>query len=306
MSQTLLVEVVTEEIPAGYIASALRAMSAHMSQRLSQARIDHAGGAETFGTPRRLAIMIHDVAERQASMTEEVLGPPKAVAFDANGRPTKAAEGFAKNQGVSVKGLTVKTTEKGDYVCVIRQEKGQTTRRLLQTIIPEVITAVPFPKSMRWADLGLTFARPIHAILALFGDHIIPFGLENIKSGRRTLGHRFMHPKPLSIHNPSAYRDALKSAHVIADIAERRQIIQEQINVAAQKLGGKVITDEDLLDTVTQLVEYCAVSAGIFDQAFLKLPREVLITAMREHQKYFAVANADGGLLPCFVAVNNT
>jgi len=306
MSQTLLVEIVTEEIPAGYIAPALQAMSVHMSQRLSQARIDHAGGTETFGTPRRLAIMVHNVAERQASMTEEVLGPPKTVAFDAKGRPTKAAEGFAKNQGVSVKSLAIRTTDKGDYVCVSRQEKGQATRRLLQTIVPETITAIPFPKSMRWADLGLTFARPIHAILALFGDHIVPFGLENIKSGRRTLGHRFMHPKAIAIHNPSAYREALKSAHVIADIAERRQMIQEHITVASHRLGGKIISDEDLLDTVTQLVEYCAVSAGIFDEAFLRLPREVLITAMREHQKYFAVAGPDGRLLPCFVAVNNT
>ncbi|MDY6989860.1 MAG: glycine--tRNA ligase subunit beta [Thermodesulfobacteriota bacterium] len=306
MSQTLLVEIVTEEIPAGYIAPALQAWSVHLSQRLSQARIDHAGGAETFGTPRRLAIMVHDVAERQASMTEDVLGPPKAVAFDANGRPTKAAEGFAKNQGVSVKSLTIRTTDKGDYVCVSRQEKGQATGRLLQTIIPEAITAIPFPKSMRWADLGLTFARPIHAILALFGDHVVPFGLENIKSGRRTLGHRFMHPKAMAIHSPSDYRAALKSAHVIADIAERRQMIQEQITRASQRLGGKIIPDEDLLDTVTQLVEYCAVSAGIFDEAFLRLPREVLITAMREHQKYFAVASSDDRLLPCFVAVNNT
>ena len=306
MSQTLLVEIVTEEIPAGYIAPALQAMSFHMSQKLSQARIDHTGGTETFGTPRRLAVMVHQVAERQASMTEEVLGPPKAVAFDAKGRPTKAAEGFAKNQGVSIKSLTVKTTDKGDYVCVRRKEKGQATRRLLQTIIPEVITAIPFPKSMRWADLGLTFARPIHAILALFGGQIIPFGLENIKSGRRTLGHRFMHPKPMAIRHPSVYRDTLKSAHVIADIAERRKMIQERIALAGQRLGGKVISDDELLETVTQLVEYCAVSAGIFDGAFLKLPREVLITAMREHQKYFAVADAEGRLLPCFVAVNNT
>jgi glycyl-tRNA synthetase beta chain len=306
MSKTLLIEIVTEEIPAGYIAPALEAMAAEMGRRLLQARIECAGGTETFGTPRRLALMVREVAERQASMTEEVLGPPKAVAFDDHGRPTKAAEGFAKSQGVSVNKLTTRTTGKGEYVCVIKVEKGQATQRLLQVIIPEVIAAIPFPKSMRWGDLRLTFARPIHSILALFGDRIIPFQLENIRSGRRTFGHRFMHPQSILIHSPFQYVDALRSAYVVADIHKRRTMIQEQITQAGHRLGGKVIPDDDLLDTVTQLVEYPAVSAGIFDHAFLNLPREVLITAMREHQKYFAVSGSDGQLLPCFVAVNNT
>lgn len=303
--KTLLIEIVTEEIPAGYIAPALEAMAALMDQKLSQARIQF-GAMETFGTPRRLALMIRDVAEQQASITREVVGPPKTVAFDAEGRPTKAAEGFAKSQGVSVKRLTVKATAKGEYVCVKKLERGQASRRLLQTIIPEVIIAIPFPKSMRWADLGLTFARPIHSILALFGDRIIPFKLENIKSGRRTPGHRFMHPKPIAIAGFSEYVAALRSAFVVVDVAERKDMIQEEIAKAARKLGGKVVSDHDLLDIVTQLVEYPAVSAGTFDKAFLKLPREVLITAMREHQKYFAVLGSDDQLFPCFIAVNNT
>jgi len=234
------------------------------------------------------------------------LGPPRTVAFDAQGHPTKAAEGFAKTQGVSLKRLTIKTTEKGDYVSVRKTEKGQATKKLLQTIVPEVITAIPFPKSMRWADLGLIFARPIHEILALLGDRVITFKLENIRSGRRTLGHRFMHPKWIDIGNPSEYVAALRSAFVVVDIEERKKMIHEQITQAGQRLGGQIISDTDLLDTVTQLVEYPAVSAGVFDPAFLKIPREVLITAMREHQKYFAVAGSDGQLLPCFVAVNNT
>jgi glycyl-tRNA synthetase beta chain len=303
--KTLLVEIVTEEIPAGYIEPALDAMATLMDQKLSQARIEH-GATETHGTPRRLALLVRDVTERQASITKEVVGPPKAVAFNVEGRPTKAAEGFARGQGVSVNRLTTKTTAKGDYVCVIRLERGQTSRRLLQTIIPGVITAIPFPKSMRWADLGLTFARPIHSILALLGDQIISFKLENIRSGRRTVGHRFMHPRSISIGNASEYVSALRPAFVLTNIAERRQMIEKEIAKAASHLGGQILSDDDLLDTVTHLVEYLAVSAGSFDKGFLKLPREVLITAMREHQKYFAVVGSDDQLLPCFVAVNNT
>ena len=306
MPKTLLVEIVTEEIPAGYIVPALEAMETLMGQKLSRARIESTGGGKTFGTPRRLALMIPDVAERQASITREVIGPPKAVAFNGEGQPTRAAEGFAKSQGVSVKRLSIKATAKGEYVCVNKLERGLASWKLLQTIIPEVITAIPFPKSMRWADLSLTFARPIHSILAIFGDRIIPFKLENIKSGRRTVGHRFMHPRTVAISDFSEYVAALQSAFVVVDIAERKKVIREEIAKAARKLGGEVISDEGLLDTVTHLVEYPAVSAGTFDDAFLKLPREVLITAMREHQKYFAVVSSNHQLLPCFIAVNNT
>ncbi len=302
---TLLVEIVTEEIPAGYIEPALEAMKTLMSQRLSQARIEH-GPMEVLGTPRRLALVVQKISERQTSVTKEVVGPPKTAAFDAEGQPTKAAEGFAKSQGVSVKGLRIKETAKGEYVCVKKRERGRSSWKLLQTIIPEVITAIPFPKSMRWADLNLVFARPIHGILALLGDRIIPFKMENIKSGRRTLGHRFMHPRPIVVSNASEYAAALRSAYVVADISERRNMVRKDIDSAARKLGGEVISDDQLLDTVTQLVEYSAVSAGTFDAAFLEVPREVLITAMREHQKYFAVVGTDNQLLPCFIAVNNT
>ncbi|MBW1769805.1 MAG: glycine--tRNA ligase subunit beta [Deltaproteobacteria bacterium] len=301
----LLIEIVSEEIPAGYIDPALEAMKNLMGQKLSQARVEY-GAMETFGTPRRLALMVQEVSERQASVTREVVGPPKSAAFDAEGRPTRAAEGFAKGQGVSMKRLTIKKTAKGEYVCVKKLERGQASWRLLQSVIPELIMAIPFPKSMRWSDLSLVFTRPIHGVLALFGDRIIPFKMENIRSGRRTFGHRFMHPGRISISEVSDYVPALRSAFVLADVEERKHAIQEEITRAARKLGGEVISDNDLLDTVTHLVEYPAVSAGTFDKGFLEVPREVLITAMREHQKYFAVAGSDQQLLPCFIAVNNT
>jgi glycyl-tRNA synthetase beta chain len=303
--KTLLVEIVTEEIPAGYVAPALQAMADIMAKSLSQARIAH-GKPKTFGTPRRLAILVPDMEERQTSISIEVVGPPKRVAFDAEGHATKAAEGFANTQGVPVRRLTVKTTPKGEYVCVKKTERGQTTPRLLQTIIPDMIKAIPFPKSMRWANRDLSFARPIHAVVALLDDRVIPFKLEDVRSGRRTLGHRFLHPKAVTLRHASDYASALESAFVVADVAERKKRIETEVATAASTLGGRVLCDDELVDTVTNLVEYVAVSAGTFDRNFLQVPSEVLITAMRQHQKYFAVVDDNGGLLPCFIAVNNT
>ncbi len=305
MSHTLLIEIVTEEIPAGYIAPALAAMSKLTREKLSQARIGH-GAARTYGTPRRLALVIDEVAERQTSITEEILGPPKSVAFDLEGRPTKAALGFAKNQGVSVRRLAIKATAKGDYVYVKRTDQGYTSRNVLSRILPEVIRSIPFPKSMRWANLNLTFARPVHAVIALLGDRIIPFTLERVKSGRHSLGHRFMHPKKVKLDRASEYLATLKPAYVVADIEERKAIIEREISEAANNLGGQILKDDALLEIVTHLVEYVSASAGRFDSTFLEVPREVLITAMREHQKYFAVVDSNDRLLPCFVAVNNT
>jgi glycyl-tRNA synthetase beta chain len=303
--KTLLVEIISEEIPAGYIQPALDAMAATLGQKLTAARIGH-GPLKTFGTPRRLAVMVGDVADKQTSVTTEVTGPPKRVAFDAEGRPTKAAEGFAKTHGISVRHLTTKVTPKGEYVCATKSERGRDTRTLLRTILPEVVQSIPFPKSMRWGDLSLTFARPIHSVVALIDDNVISFALENIRSGRKTLGHRFMHPKPVTLSHASEYVSALKPAFVFTDMAERKEMVRKEVDAAAAALGGRVIADEELLDTVTNLVEYVAVSPGTFDKAFLSVPSEVLITAMREHQKYFAVVDASGSLLPCFIAVNNT
>jgi len=305
MSNTLLVEIVTEEIPAGYIPPALDAMSQIARDKLSHARIAH-GAARTYGTPRRLALVIEDVAESQTPVTEEILGPPKNVAFDGQGNPTKAAVGFAKNQGVSVRRLAIKPTAKGDYVYVKKTAGGRSSRKVLSQVLPDVIRSIPFPKSMRWADFDLTFARPIHAVVALLGDRIIPFALQPVKSGRRSLGHRFMHPKTIGLGRASEYLEALRSAYVIADVAERKALIEGEVSATAENLGGRILQDEALLETVTHLVEYVAVSGGRFDASFLEVPKEVLITAMREHQKYFAVVDAADRLLPCFVAVNNT
>ena len=303
--KTLLLEIGAEEIPAGYIRPALEALSAALLKKLADHHIDH-GPARTFGTPRRLAVEIQSVAETQRSVTTEVMGPPEKVAFDAEGRPTMAAKKFAEKLGLKVGRLTIKQTAKGAYLSASITEPALPTRTILRQIIPEVILSLPFPKTMRWAEGKIAFARPIISALALLGNQMVRFSLGDLKSGRHTFGHSTMCPGALKLTEPGEYAGLLREARVIADFAERRNLVSEQIVRAAEKAGGSVLPDEALLDVVTNLVEYPVAIAGSFDRAFLELPREILITSMREHQKYFAVVDAEGNLMPNFIAVNNT
>ncbi len=303
--KTLLLEIGTEEIPAGYIDPALEAMSGLLAKRLTDARIAY-GRISTCGTPRRLSAFVEDLADRQKPLSSEITGPPRSVAFDKDGRPTMAAVKFAEKVGVPLDRLGVTSGPKGDYLCATKREAGAATRTLLKTILPEVILSIPFPKSMRWADLAISFARPIQSILALFGGSTVVFQVGSVRSGRMTFGHRFMHPHKIKITDPAEYAEELRKAFVVVDIAERKRMIVEGIDRAAAGAGGKVLRDDELLNIVTQLVEYPAVSVGRFSEDFLELPAEVLITAMREHQKYFAVVDDSGKLLPSFIPVNNT
>ncbi len=302
---TFLLEIGTEEIPAGYIEPALDALSQTLLKKMDDARIDH-GEATIMGTPRRLAVSVENVAEKQKPLTTEMLGPPERVGFDENGKPTMAAEKFAEKSKVKVGDLKIKDTDKGRYLYALIREKGRSTKTVLREILPRVILSTPFPKSMRWADFSISFARPIHFIVALYGDQIVSFTLENLKSGRHTLGHRFLHPSKVKISRADDYQDVLSTAHVVVDFDKRKSIIQKEVAETAQKMGGRVLRDEKLLDIVNNLVEYPAVVAGTFENKYLALPDEVLITVMRNHQKYFAVVDEDGALLPCFITVNNT
>ena len=303
--KTLLLEIGTEEIPAGYIEPALETLTSTLLKKMTNARIDH-GTAKIFATPRRLAVEVKKVAEKQRSMTSEVLGPPERIGFDDKGKFTIAAKKFAEKVAVSESSLTVKESAKGRYLCARITERGLPTRTLLKSILPEVILATPFPKIMKWAELEIEFARPIHTIIALLGDKIIPFSLGDTKSGRVTRGHYFMHPGKVKITEPKDYLKTLRSVKVLADLDARRKQVQKEIDKAAKGVGGKVLPDDGLVDIVKNLVEYPLATAGKFDKEFLEVPREVLITAMREHQKYFAVINKKGNLMPCFIAVNNT
>jgi glycyl-tRNA synthetase beta chain len=302
---TLLLEIGTEEIPAGYIHPALKALAAMLQKKMTEARIEH-GSAEIFGTPRRLAVRIEKVAAKQLPLKTELTGPPVKVGFDESGKPTMAAKKFAEKAGVKIDQLSVKETRKGAYLCALKRERGQATRTLLKEILPKVILATPFPKTMRWADLDIAFARPIHSFLALLGSKVIQFKLGNVSAGRTSYGHYFMQPGKIKIDSADDYLIRLKEALVVVDLAERRKAVEREITKAAKKVGGSILRDEELVDIVNNLVEYPVAVAGEFDKEFLELPDEVLITAMREHQKYFAVVNKSHQLLPYFIAVNNT
>ena len=302
---TLLLEIGTEEIPAGYIDPALKALAARLQKKMTEARIEH-GSAEIFGSPRRLAVRIEKIAAKQLPLKTELTGPPVKVGFDESGKPTMAAKKFAEKAGVKIEKLSVKETRKGAYLCAVKQERGQATHTLLKEILPKAILAIPFPKTMRWADLDITFARPIHSCLALLGSRVIQFKLGNVSAGRTSHGHYFMQPGKIKIDSADDYLKRLKAAQVVVDLAERRKAVEREITAAAKKVGGSILPDEELVDIVNNLVEYPVAIAGEFDKEFLELPDEVLITAMREHQKYFAVVNKSRRLLPYFVAVNNT
>ncbi|RLB84230.1 MAG: glycine--tRNA ligase subunit beta [Deltaproteobacteria bacterium] len=303
--ETLLLEIGTEEIPAGYIEPALNVISSMLLQKMTDARISH-GSARLFATPRRLAVEVKKVAAKQKPLISEIVGPPEKVAFNEKGQPTMAAKKFAEKVGVLVNALTVKNTNKGRYLCAKVTERGLPTRTLLKNILPKVILATPFPKTMKWAELDIQFARPIHSILSLLGEKIIPFTLGDIKSGRYTRGHYFMNNIKLKISSPKDYIKTLRSAKVLADLQGRKKSLEKEIEKAAKKVGGKILPDDELVEIVKNLVEYPVATAGKFDKKFLEVPSEILITAMREHQKYFAVIDDKGNLMPCFVAVNNT
>jgi len=301
----LLVEIGTEEIPAGYIVPALESFSSILRKKMADARISH-GEINIYGTPRRLTIIIDDVAEKQASLSVEMMGPPERIAMDDNGNLTVPGQKFAEKINVSPKQLKVKETEKGRYLYAVKTERGIATRAFLKQILPEVILSISFPKTMRWASLKIQFARPIHSIVALLGQNMISFQVGNVKSGRSTFGHRFMAPKRIKLASPDQYLELLSAAFVIADIDRRKEMLVAQMNTAVDRIHGQVIPDDDLVDTVANLIEYPAAVVGRFDNEFLELPREILITAMRVHQKYFAVEDSQGNLMPYFVAVNNT
>jgi glycyl-tRNA synthetase beta chain len=303
--ETLLLEIGTEEIPAGYIEPALTVLLSTLLKKMADARIEY-GRAKIFASPRHLALEVRKVADKQKSMTSDILGPPEKIGVDKKGQPTVAAKKFAEKVGVSVNALTIEDTAKGRYLCAKVTERGLPTRTLLKNILPKIILATPFPKTMKWAELDIEFARPIHFIVALLGDKIIPFTLGNTKSGRYSVGHYFMNPGKVKIPSANDYVKVLRSVKVIVDLQGRKKVVEKEINKAAKSVGGKILPDDGLVEIVKNLVEYPLATVGKFDQDFLEVPREILITAMREHQKYFAVINKNGNLMPCFVAVNNT
>jgi glycyl-tRNA synthetase beta chain len=304
-SRPLLLEIGTEEIPSRFIPHALEKMVELIRKLFSENRIGF-GKVSTMGTPMRLVLMVEDLAEYQRSSLREIIGPAKRVSYDESGRPTKAAYGFAKGQGISIEDLKLKVTEKGEYICALLEEKGVSVEALLPEILVKFTTSIPFPKYMRWMDKNTRFARPIRWILALYGNDIVPFEIEGIKSGNVTRGHRFMSPGAFQVKGNENYYRLLENNYVILDQEKRKKVIENQLRELSQSIGGRVFPDDDLLTEVTYLVEYPVALLGSFDKKYLNLPKEVLVNAMREHQRYFSVVNDREDLLPYFLSVSNT
>jgi len=303
-TKELLLEIGTEEIPAGFILQALVDLESLVRKELEGSRIDF-DGVKTLGTPRRLLLVIGSISEKQRDEEIRKVGPSKQAAFDANGNPTKAATGFAKSQSVSVESLKLIQTGKGEYVCAVKKEPGRPTLEVLSSVLPKMILSIPFQKSMRWAEASIRFARPIHWVLALFGGEVIPFEVGDVRSGDVTYGHRFMHPGSMQVKDFRSYLQKLREAFVIVDPEERKKGIEDGLDREAASVSGRVLRDEELINEVTFLVEYPVALCGTFDREFLSLPREILIHSMKEHQRYFPVIDKDGRLLPHFVCISN-
>ena len=296
----LLLEIGTEEIPAHAMPAILNQLKDLATKALKDARIDF-GEVQTLGTPRRLALIVNDVAANQADVEEEKRGASAKIAFDADGNPTKAAIGFAKKNKVQPEDLIVRD----GYIYAVIRERGKSTAEILKTFLPKIICDLNFPNNMRWGDLDFKFIRPLRWLVALFGEEIIPFEVARVKSGRISRGHRFLSAGDFEIKTAADYVKACAENFVIVDQNKRRDMIVAQIKeVAASKNGVAEITD-DLLEEVLYLVEYPTALAGSFEEKYLQLPAEAVITPMRDHQRYFPVKNSDGELMPLFITVRN-
>ncbi|MDR1396173.1 MAG: glycine--tRNA ligase subunit beta [Desulfarculales bacterium] len=301
----LLFEIGCEEIPARFLRPAIaqlaeKAAAEFMAQSIKTGKI------KTSATPRRICLIAHEVATRQEDRIEVALGPLVSAAFDANGAPSKAAEGFARGQGVDVHTLEKIDTDKGVRLGVRRHIRGRLSEQVLAEILPKLVLSLSWPKSMRWGQGKIRFARPLHWLLAILDEKIIKFELAGMMSGNLTYGHRFMAPAPITVSHPSEYESLLRQAQVIVDRASRKAETVAQIETAALTAGGRLMPDPDLLEEVTDLVELPVGGYGHFDKEFLQIPKPVIISAMRSHQRYFALEDKNGSLLPCFVMINNT
>jgi glycyl-tRNA synthetase beta chain len=300
----LLFEIGTEEVPSVYMPDALRGLGEVADRFLREARLGFKR-IRTLGTPRRLTLHVEGLAEKQKDEVREVVGPPKAAAYDKEGKPTAAALGFARAQGIPVEQLHIRPTERGDYCVAVRKIKGARTADVLPTLLPKIITSLTFPKSMRWGDRNIRFVRPIRWLLAVYGGKAVAFGIEGIKSGTITYGHRFLAPKPIQVRSFKEYLRKLERGFVIVDQSRRRELVKQLVTKAAAQVGGQAVIEPDLLEQVTHLVEYPNLIRGSFPEQYLKLPKELIITPMRKHQRYFPVVDKKGKLLPYFVAVSN-
>ena len=300
MSKDLLLEIGTEEVPAHVMPRMLSDLARLAEDLFKEHRLAY-DSLRTIGTPRRSALLVTGLAERQEDVSTETRGPSVAIAFDAEGNPTKAGAGFARGQGIDPSALI----QRDGYVYASVHEKGAETAALLTELLPELIRTLPLPNSMRWGDLDFRFIRPIRWIVALYGTEVVPFTLANVTSGNTSRGHRTLAPQEFVIAAPADYEEACEKAYIIVDPERRRAMICAQISETAKACGGTAEITPDLLEEVLYLVEYPTALSGSFEEKYLTLPAEAVITPMRDHQRYFPVKAADGSLLPVFITVRN-
>lgn len=296
----LLFEIGMEEIPARFLKQALVDLKNNLEKKLTENRISFEE-IKTFGTPRRL-ILCSEISEIQAELNELNMGPSKEIAFK-DGVLTKAGLGFVKAQGVDEKNIEIVKTEKGEYIAVRKYSEAGQTKKVLPEILKSLVLELTFPKSMKWADKTLRFARPIEWFLALFGKEIVEFEVEGLKSSNTSKGHRFF-GKDFMVTDVEEYFEKIRENNVIIDIDERKKLVEELIGKFLSE-DEQVIIDKDLLDEVTNLVEYPYPIIGTFSEEFLEVPQEVLIISMQVHQRYFPILNKQGKLLPKFVVIRN-
>jgi glycyl-tRNA synthetase len=300
----VLLEIGTEELPAGDLADALAQLNELAPRLFDDLRLDH-GEITVLGTPRRLVVHARNVAPGQRDEEVWVKGPPASRAFDESGQPTKAAEGFARGKGVAVSDLQLREIDGGQYVMALVREQGRPTAEVLAEAFPELIAALKFGKPMRWNASGVGFSRPVRWIVALFGGQVIPFTYAGLSSGAVTRGIRPLDSPELVLGSVSTYFTAMDKQGVILDPVARRAAIWGQVTTLAGEVGGTIPDDPGLLDEVTNLVERPTALRGTFEEKYLVLPREVLIGVMRKHQRYFPVEDQQGRLMPYFIAVRN-
>ncbi|WP_296594145.1 glycine--tRNA ligase subunit beta [Methylophaga sp.] len=300
-----LLELGTEELPPKALSTLSEALLKGVEKGLTEAELTFST-SKAYASPRRLAVVITGLQTHQADRNIEKRGPAVTAAFDEEGNPTKALQGFARSCGVDVDALETLETDKGAWLIYREKQTGQAATELLPEIVKQSLAALPIPKRMRWGSLSEEFVRPVHWLILMLGDEIIPASLLGVQSNQLSYGHRFHHPQAIRISSPQTYAPQLLSeGHVMVDFAERREAIRGQVNELASQLGGQAIIDDELLNEVTGLVEWPVALSGEFEKRFLELPSQALISSMQGHQKYFPVEDATGKLLPFFITVCN-
>jgi glycyl-tRNA synthetase beta chain len=304
MAKDLVFEIGTEELPSKAVYTAIEQLQIAVPKAIDDARLEY-DAVRIWASPRRLVVLVSDLAEQQADAVHTHKGPAARAAFDADGNPTKAAIGFARGKGVDVEALTVVADGNGEYVYATVEVKGVSAGEVLPELLARLVEGIEWPKAQRWGSGEARFSRPVRWLLSLFGAEVVPVQFAGLTAGRVTYGHRLLSPGAIEVADSGAYAETLKAGRVVADHDERARILREGIDSAAKRLSADAVVPEKTFAEVVNLVEYPTVAVGTFDEAFLEVPREILENAMESHQRYFPVQGADGALTNRFIVAHN-